>query len=60
VEQALIGYASAVKSQLQLLPDRILTLFPELAAEVAEVLRNEVAEVMRSASNLRLLDGEAG
>ena len=60
VEQALIGYASAVKSQLQLLPDRILTLFPELAAEVAEVLRNEVAEVMRSASNLRLFDGETG
>ena len=60
VEQALIGYAANVKSRLALVPDRVLSLFPELAEDVCRVLRSEVDEVMRSASQLTLSDGAPG
>lgn len=59
VEQALIGYVSGVKSRLALVPDRIFSLFPDLAEDVVGVIRSEVDEVMRSASQLSLTDGAA-
>jgi hypothetical protein len=60
VEQALIGYAADVKARLQILPDRILTLFPALAEEIVRTLQNEVAEVMRSCAALSLSNGDPG
>ena len=57
VEPALIEYASNVKSRLQLLPDRIRTLFPTLTDEIDASIRAEVAEVMHAASQLSLLNG---
>ena len=57
-EQALIGYASAIKASLQLLGPRLFSLFPELAAEVKDAFTREIQEVMRAASALKLGDGD--
>jgi hypothetical protein len=59
-EQALVGYASAIKAALQLLPDRIFSLFPELAAEVKDAVLREVHEIQRAAATLKLSDAEPG
>jgi hypothetical protein len=58
-EQALVGYASSIKASLQMLPNRIFSLFPELAAEVKDAVIREVQEIQRAAASLKLTDGES-
>lgn len=58
-EQALIGYASAIKASLVLLPDRIFSLFPEIAADVKAAILREVQEIQRAAAALKLTDGDS-
>ena len=58
-EQALIGYASAIKAALVLLPERIFSLFPEIAADVKAALLREVHEIQRAAATLKLTDGDS-
>ena len=55
-EQALVGYASSIKASLQLLPSRIFSLFPDLAAEVKEAVLREVEGIQRAAATLKLTD----
>jgi len=52
--QTVIQYSSAIAAALANLPDRILTLLPNLEEALASKIRAEVADVQRAAKEIRL------
>jgi hypothetical protein len=56
--QTFLQYSATVAAAVSNLPDRILSLLPQLGEDIAAKIRGEVDEVMRTAKEVRL-DGLA-
>ena len=54
--QALLQYSAGVAAAVSNLPDRILSLLPQLGEDIAAKIRAEISDVMRSAKEIRLDD----
>lgn len=52
--QTFLQYSATVAAAVSNLPDRILSLLPQLGEDIAAKIRGEVEEVMRTAKEVRL------
>jgi hypothetical protein len=57
--QVILQYSATVAAAVSNLPDRILTLLPQLGDEMASKIRSEIEDVMRAAKEIRLEDASA-
>ena len=57
--QALLQYSAGVAAAVSNLPDRILSLLPQIGEDIAAKIHAEVSDVMRSAKEIRLDDAIA-
>jgi hypothetical protein len=52
--QTILQYSAAIAAAVSNLPDRIVSLLPQVGDELAEKIRAEANEVMRAAKDIRL------
>jgi hypothetical protein len=52
--QTILQYSAAIRAAVANLPDRILSLLPQLGDDLAAKIRAEADEVMRAAKDVRL------
>jgi hypothetical protein len=57
--QVILQYSATVAAAVSNLPDRILTLLPQLGDDLASKIRSEIDDVMRAAKEIRLEDASA-